>query len=386
MGYWNWIIRSHERMSKDFPTGEEGLRAVRFLRSFFEQMGCEQLHANHPLHNRLSVGYDPNYLWLVQYARKLLTASSLSGFKHVARRLIDPREYLAAHNEIEVALKLHLEGLHVSFPSVSSQPTPDLILRLGSDTMRIEVSSLHQPDEEMRVQMLFDQIITLSFLHGVASGGFVNKIPSLKIVEEVVDRVKESIDRVKVARKAEKLNFQGVATIYIAPSDMVDQVPDDCRSSYHFIQPHRRPIEEQIQKKIKEKSKQLFEDNELGLLFLYTQMIDRQMVSQLFKRDIDDIAVMLASYPKLLGLVLTVPRLGMEVVSAIRSDALQNGYKDNKVFLESEAGMYQYESTTIWKNLHADRNFPTEILRALKNYPSNLTNLVPLHIPAVNKR
>jgi hypothetical protein len=376
MGYWNRVVSSHERMSKDFPTGEEGLWAVRFLRSFFEQMGCEQLPPTHPLHNRLSVGFEPNYLWLIQYTRKLLTASSLSGFEQVARRLIDPREYLAAQNEIDFALKLHLAGLHASFPSVSSQPTPDLVLRLGSDIMKIEVSSLHPPDEETRVHMLFDRILTLTLQQRVVSGGFVSKIPSPTKVEEVIDRVKESIARVKETGKKEKLNVKGVATIYLAPPDKVDQIPDECRSSYHIIKPYRKPIEYQIQGKIEKKSKQLFEDNELGLLVLHTQMIDRKTVSQLFKNDRDDIAVMLASYPKLLGLVLTVPHLGMEVVSATKSEALQSEYKDNKVFLESEAGVYRYESTIVWKNLHADRNFPKEILGALKNYPSNLTNLV----------
>lgn len=100
----------------------------------------------------------------------------------------------------------------------------------------------------------------------------------------------------------------------------------------------------------------------------------------------DDIAATLATYPRLLGLVLTVPHLGMAVTSALRSDALQNSYKKNKVFLESESGKYQYESIVLWKNLYADRKFPKEILHALKNYPSNLTNLETLHIPASNER
>lgn len=380
MGYWDRIVRSHERMSKDIPTGEVGLKAVRFIRSFFEQGGCERLHINHPLYNRLKVGFDPNYLWLVQYVRKLLTANSLTGFDWVARRLIDHREFLGAHNEIEVALKLHLEGLPVSFSGINTRPTPDLILRIGNETIRAEVSSLHPPDEETRVWKLHDHIITSSFLQGVISGGFVRKIPSLKTLNEVANQVNKAIQRVKEARIVEKLNIEGVITIYLSPRDMMDQIPEDCRGRYYLIQPHRRPIEEKIQRKIEEKSRQLFGYDEPVILFLYTQMIDRQRVYELFKREIDEIPFILATYPKLLGLVLTVPHLEIKIVSALESDSLRKEFKDNKVFLESEAGVYQYESSIIWKNPHADHSFPIDIQHALETYPSNLTNLAQIPI------
>jgi len=379
MGYWNNIVGFHERMYEDSSSSEEGLKAVSFLRTFFRKRGCESLPPDHPLHNRLGVVFEPNYLWLVQYAKKIQKASFLSGFEQVARRLVNPRTYLAAHNEIDVALKLHLEGLNVTFSSVGSQPTPDLILKSDNDITRIEVSSLNPPDEETRFQLLRDLIINLNFSREVASGGFVSKIPSRKIIEKIANMVKESIDRSKGEHKVVKLNLKGVATIYLAPNDLVNQIPADCRRSFYFVvPPNRKPIETQIQQKIERKSKQLFEDNESGLLFLYTQMIGRKKVFQLFKNDMDDIVAMLASYPKLLGLVLTVPHLGMEVISTSRSDTLQSSYKENKILLECEAGKYQYERIIVWKNLHADHSFPKEILRALKNYSSNLSNLEPL--------
>jgi len=381
MKYWDRIVHFHERGYKDFPTGEEGLRAVKFLRSFFEKMGFESLPSDHPLRNRLGAGYEPNYLWLVQYGKKIQKASHFSGFEHIAKRLINPKEYLAAHNEIEVALKLSLEGLNVSFLSADSQHAPDLILRLNNDITRIEVSSLNPPEEETRFRMFLDPIIHLSFSRGVVSGGYVNKLPSPKKMKELVVQVKESIDRSKEEKKVEKLNFKGVATIYIAPIDLVDQIPADCRGSFHFVGPRKRkPIEYQIQQKIEKKSRQLFGDNESGLLFLYTLMIGKEEVLNLFKNDMDDIVAILASYPKLLGLVLTVPHNEIRVVSGINLAKLKHEYKENKIFLECEAGKYQYESIVIWKNLHSEGNFPEEIFRALKNYSSNLSNLEPLQL------
>lgn len=381
MGYWNKIVDFHQRVYKDSSTGEEGFKAVSFLRSFFEKMGCNSLPPDHPLHNRLGVGFEPNYLWLVQYAKKIQKVSFLSGFEQIAKRLVNPKTYLAAHNEIEVALKLHLEGLNVSFHRFDSQPTPDLFLKLRNDITRIEVSSINPSDEETRFQLLRDLIIRINFSREVASGGFVSRIPTRETIQNIENQVMELIDRAKKLHEVQKLNFKGVATIYLAPDDLVDQIPADCRRSFQFVSPpNRKPIENQIQQKIGKKSRQLFKDKESGLLFLYTQMIDREKVFQLFKNDMDDVIAILASYPKLLGVILIVPHLGMEVVSAIQSISLKNESTENKILLECEAGKYQYESIIVWKNLHGDNDFPEEIISALKNYSSNLTNLELFHL------
>ena len=267
-------------MYRDFPNGGEGYGAVCFIRSFFEQIGIEELPRNHPLHNRLGIGMVQNYSWLVQYARKLLTVGQLSGFEEVARRFVNPREYLAANAEMEVALKMYLEGLDVSFSRVGPQPTCDLIVNLESEMIRIEVTSLNPPDEEMRVQALVNRVITLGFKQEVATGGFVSRVRSLTILEDVLKQVDQAIDEIKDSRKVKKFNYEGVATIYLAPQDMVDRMPEDSRRTFCFVQPLHKPIEEQINRKIEEKNKQLEHSDDLGILFLYTQMIDNIVLHQ----------------------------------------------------------------------------------------------------------
>jgi hypothetical protein len=376
MGYWDNVVRFHEKASKDIPAGKEGLRAIRFLRSFFEQREFNLLDINHPLRNRLRVVFHHNYLWLMQYAQKLFTISSLSGFEeHVAKRLGIPKEYLNANNEIEVALKLHLEGLPVSFTRDRTLSTPDLTTRINNDTIKVEVSSLQPSDEETLIKNLYDDINLSCIQNDVTWCGFLNRLPSHNKLEDIIKQVKVAIDRAKETNKVEKLNFSGIATIILAPNNLSDQMPEDCRGNFSFRGPPKRTIEEKIQRKIKDKSKQLFSYDEPVFLYIYTHIIDRQIVYKLFSKKIDEIVFVLATYPKLFGLSLTVPHLRIEIPSAIKSDSLQIDHKKNKVFLESEVGFYQYESTVIWKNPLADYHFPTEIQHALERYSSNLTKL-----------
>ena len=155
MKYWDWLEQFHQKIYSKYPNGQEGLKAVHLIRSFFEQIGIEKLSKNHPLNNRLGIGMLQNYSWLVQYAQKLITASQLSGFEGVARRFSTPTEYIAANAEIETALKLHLGGLDVSFSKEEIKQTIcDLNVKIGGEVVRIEVSSLNPPDEEMRIEAL----------------------------------------------------------------------------------------------------------------------------------------------------------------------------------------------------------------------------------------
>jgi hypothetical protein len=86
----------------------------------------------------------------------------------------------------------------------------------------------------------------------------------------------------------------------------------------------------------------------------------------------DDVEVALATYPKLLSLVLMVPHAKVRTISNEKAEDFRKEKKNAKVLLESEVGVYQYESSMIWKNPHADGTVPGRILAALENYPSNL--------------
>ena len=381
MGYWDNILKFHQSVNEDNPIAEEAIKSIKFLRAFFEKRGCENLPPDHPLHPRLGVGAQSNYLWLKQFTKKIQKASSLSEFDQIAKRLINPKTFLTAYFEIEISLKLHLEGLNVYFVNVDAKHNPDMKIKVDNKLTNIEVSSLNPPDQETRFQTFLDHILHLHMSLEVVLGGYVNRIPSPKEMEKIFDQLKESINKSKDAHKVEKLNYEGVVTIYIAPNDLANQIPDDCRGRFHFFgPPERKPIQKQIQQKIEYKRKQLFRGNQPGILFLYTLLINRKDVFKLFKTDMDDITAVLTSYPKLLGLVLIVPYNEIGTVSMEMLETLKPEYKKNKILLECEAGKYQYESIIIWKNLHSKDEFPDEVINAIKDYSENLSNLEPLSL------
>lgn len=378
MGYWEHILSFHERYTQEFPRTKEGFNAVLFLNSFFEKIGCDGFTRDHPLDNRLSAAFPQNYAWLIEYSRKLLTATSIQGFEQVARRLGSPQTFLAANNEIDVALKLSLQNMEVMFPRISSSASPDLVVVVGDKKINVEVTSLNPPEQESFANILFSTIFGQGARKRVASGGFVGKVPTRAKLQEILETINKGMDQAIGSQTVQKLDFPGIAMIYLAPYGMVGQMPEDCRGQFRSYSPSRKPIDEQMANKIKEKIPQLFQDNGTGILFLYTHILGREDVLGLFDRDLDDMEIVLASYRKLHGLVLTVPHREIGVPSATASNELRRRDKGNKALIECSTGRYQNESSVVWSNLHADARFPSEVVRALENYPSNLDNLAPL--------
>jgi len=378
MDYWENITSNHADMSKEFPSGKEGMKAVQYLASFFKQHGCNELTTDHPLMNRLSVGSEPNYRWLIQYSRKLITASLIDGFHSVAKRFSNPSEYLSAHNEMEVALKLHLGGLKVAFSQIEKTAKPDLYVMKNGYKTNVEVTSLNPPEEERLIHTLYSGILVFTSHPKIIAGGLIAGAPSDKergIIIEEVKKAREDVIQLGVTRS---IRFPGIATIYLAPRDNAEKIPEECRDAFSIIQPNRRAIEDLTVRKMKDKYDQVAADSGAGLLYIYTEMADRQKLLSLFETDPNSVDLALATYPQLQGLVLTVPHRGIHVVSAVKSSGSEVKRRGNNVFFESSPGEYQGESTIMWVNSHAAKYLPEYIKQAIENYSSNLRKLSPL--------
>ena len=119
---------------------------------------------------------------------------------------------------------------------------------------------------------------------------------------------------------------------------------------------------------------------EAGLLYLYTQMMSKDRIFQLFEKPFDELNIVLASYPKLSGLILTRPHFEIERIVMMKYDVLKGKTKRGKEYIETEAGVFQYESTLTWDNEYANHSFPQQIIEAIKNYQNNLEKLSSLEL------
>jgi hypothetical protein len=310
MDYWDQVTHIHGMMSKDIQNGTEGMKAVCFLASFLKGVGCMELPRDHSLTNRLRMGSESNYAWLIQYARKLRTASSIPGFGFLSGRFADSREYYAAHYEIEVALKLSLAGMDVRFLGRGSERSSDMMLKLRATELNVEVTSLNPPDDETRFHSFISALIMVGPHNDVVMGGFVSRLPSAAKIKEILAEAASIRDKAWAAHEMKVLRVPGIAVFYVAPSDLTGQMPEDCRGQFQFLPPSRKHIEQLVREKVQGKRQQLAASDRPGLLFIHTQMVNRQTLAQLYESERDDTAVLLATYPDLLGLILIAPHYG----------------------------------------------------------------------------
>lgn len=177
---------------------------------------------------------------------------------------------------MEVALKLYLQGLEVSFAVPDSLPRADLTVLLDRNSIHVEVSTLNSTDEETYVQLLGNWVSMAAFEADVAAGGIVNRAPSLEKLKAVQEGVLQAIARTKQSSAMEKLSYEGLATLYFAPRDMVDRMPPDVRRRFAFKLPAYRPVDERVQTKIWAKREQLLAQTGPAFLVLYTQTADTE--------------------------------------------------------------------------------------------------------------
>lgn len=374
------IIDIHQKRGNDYPSGEKGKSAIRYLMNLFMRNGCETVSNGHPLQNKLLVMAEYNYQWLIQYANKLKLANEISGFSKIAYRLINPETFLSVNNEIEVSLKFHLAGHSTSFIETdSSKPTPDLLLNIKGKEYHVEVSSLNPSDQETLMWNFHSKLTQVTIGKGLVTGGFINQIPNQGVLENIIKQVKENIPKIQENNETVKIIEPKHATIYLALQEKKEEIPKGCRGIFQISWPYKRTIEEKIERKIHEKYDQLFSSDTPSLLYLYSNIMEKQELSNLFKNVADRLEVIIPSYNKLIGLILTVPHLGFDVISAMNT-SLRIEKKVEKIYLDSEIGKGQYESTVIWKNVHSDYLFPDEIGDAIENYSYNLKKLDHLSI------
>ena len=366
------MVGFHEHSYRDFSNGAEGLKAVWLLRDAFEASWKDEFSGRHPFRHRIARASVDSYEWLIQYARKILTARSLPGFGVVERRFGDPDEFFAAAAEMEIALLLSLGGFEIDFLAPSNVPTPDLRVRIEGKTFGLEIGSVNPPAEQARLSEAMTRVLTYGFTKAV-TGGVISRPPTDAELETIDTEVRSAVVQAADNHRIVKVSLPGLATIYVAPPDLAADLPDDCRGQFRTIPPYERPAEERIARVVRGKIRQFEALGDGGMLFLYDNALGAETVLRLFDDPGDDTGTVLASIPRLVSLGLVVPH-------RFRNRPVQASWttKDLRTLLTVQIGVDEWADLLIWENRHPEQALPAALDQAIKTYDQNLDRLLPL--------
>ena len=84
------------------------------------------------------------------------------------------------------------------------------------------------------------------------------EVQEVTVPVKVKNIVEEQIKEIQVTKKAVTINEPGHATIYIAPRENIEGIPEGSRGILRLAQPYQRTIVEKIERKIRNKYNQLF--------------------------------------------------------------------------------------------------------------------------------
>lgn len=371
--FWDQMQRFHEFVHKNHPTGVDGLVAVRFLRAVFEPSWKEELSYRHPFRHQIGHASADNYEWLIQYSRKIRTARLLPGFAAVERRFGNSDEFLAASAEMEVALMLNLGGFKVQFLTPTGRPTPDLQAERDGDSFGVEIGSLNRPAEDARLNEAMSRILTRGFVARAATGGVISRPPTDEELDIIDRRVESAIAAALDGHEVKVVNLPGLATIYVAPRDLGSALPEDSRGQFRTIPLYDRSPEERIARSVRKKLPQFVDFPGGVVLFLYDYALGADAIRRLFESPGDDIGVVLASIPYLVGLALVE-----SYRFRIRPKAASSDTWNSRILLTVSTGVDDWADILLWVNRHSGRELPNPLLEALRNYSENLARLLPL--------
>ena len=369
MESWDYIFQFHEFVHKDHANGVEGLAAVRFLRGVFEPSWKGEGSRRHPMFQRVAQASEDSYRSLIEHARKIRAVQAIPGFSTLLARLGNPDEYAAASAEMEVALMLRFGGFDVAFVETGLGPSPDLMVSGEGKTFAVEVGSLNPPEEDARLNDVAGRVI-FAGLRRAATGGVISRPPSNGESKAIDIEVSAAVQRAIEGHRVERVNFPGLATIYVAPRDLAGQMPEDMRDQFCTVPLYRGPPEEKIARAVRGKLRQLGAGVVPSVLFLFDRSLGAETLSKLFDDPADDVSVVLSSVPVLMGLAVIAP-----IHSLLDPKRASRKSRGRKTLLRIQTGVREWTDVLLWENQHSDEKLPAAVLGSLEEYNSNLSHL-----------
>jgi hypothetical protein len=100
--------------------------------------------------------------------------------------------------------------------------------------------------------------------------------------------------------------------------------------------------------------------------------MDPKSIDEIFSDKTDDLGLVMATYPQILGMALVVPsEFGNRVSPVIYMPTHDRAYE------EYALPDMTAERLIVWRNGHTDAKLPLSICSAFRDYPANYKRILP---------
>jgi len=386
VAYWDRIVEIHKAKGKDRPSGEPGLAAIqtvrRILGSRWRPGGFGTPYSwPQQLESRLSVIYEPNYKWLIHFAKKLEALEEIPGYESVLDQFGLPDRYPSALMEMDFGLKLKLASISCKYDFQRGTPTPDLVAQIDGKVVDIEVTSLARPTDDTAGMEAMSALITIAIQGKCVAGGIWAKAPSRVELERIRKKAHAAVNEAKTERKLVEFNEPGVLSCIVCPEDMATQVqqPPWNLGSFVMRTPQRLPKKDRLARTIERKGKEQLSRERPSILVVYDRFSNPDEARGFVNEK--EIELSVGAFSNLAGVILVCPFMVTSLMAEEqRPSPTRKETKENRTLVEYMLPDGEAEICTVWRHPMGKHAAVIErVLQGLEGFPRNLSSLFAEH-------
>ncbi len=355
-----------------YENGREGLAAIETLQSILGEYTDYTYSMRHPIGAKLLRASPEDYQWNIQFAKKITLFSTIYGADKVLARLDKPTEVYQALTEIEVALKLKIAGLNISF--IEQSPTeqrPDLVVEANSQEYNILVIPLNTPEHDIQLNDFYFVIINnlIKARKPILYGGVITKALKDAELKLFLQKLKEKVNEALEKDQIIIVNEEGYVTIGIAPEHLQESLPEEYANGFRFSPITARVVEERIVDIITKKKthldlKQFKQHPNILVIHNHTSGWKPE---EILKNAGPTIDPLLGTSTNLIGLILITQQRWWRTGETPRKETLEN-----KILVTQAPAIQESEATLIWPNPQTNKSIPERIIEAFTDYQPHL--------------
>jgi hypothetical protein len=243
-------------------------------------------------------------------AKELVFASSKGLSASKMARICSEAESPALMAEIEFATAIHAAGGSVHFIEESERESADLEVTLGDTKCTVEVTSLRESQDRMRVDEvyhhLFDRcFVRLGFHSYLGFGGYIRRPPTHAEFLGFERQLEETVERAVATRNHQPLKIGDWLDITIAVPG-VHPIPEGI-GQVETLTPAEKPLDVLLARKIRAKQRQLSPTPTGGVLVVVDAAKHFPDVGAFMAADLTNTTAALSESASIRGILYALP-------------------------------------------------------------------------------